>query len=97
MKVISYSLSFDIPVKINFIYLKSYQNDLLKNLPDYLFDGNSIQCRDSFWSYPIDYTKYDKIIYILTPFMNYKIYSNIDFTKTLIIILNVIIFYIDSR
>ena len=85
MKTVSYALSFEIPEKINFILLKKYQPNILKNFPDYLFDGNNIHKTDTFWDYNIDYLKYKESISILIPFMNYQIYSDIDFEQTLII------------
>ena len=87
MKTISYALSFKIPEKINFILLKKYHPDILKNFPDYLFDGNNLNnnITNSFWDYNIDYSNYEKIVEIISNFINYKIDSNINFEETLII------------
>ena len=87
LKTISYALSFKIPEKINFILLKKFQPDILKNFPDYLFDGNNLNnnITNSFWDYNIDYSNYEKIVEIISKFINYKIDSNINFEETLII------------
>ena len=87
LKTISYALSFKIPERINFILLKEYQPDILKNFPDYLFEGNNLNddITDSFWDHNIDYSNYEKIIKFISKFINYKIDSNINFEETLII------------
>ena len=74
LKVISYALSFQIPEKINFIYLKRYQPYIFNNFPDYLFNGNTIEKIDTFWNVNIDYSKYNEILQIIEPFINYQIY-----------------------
>jgi hypothetical protein len=87
MKTLSYALSFKIPEKINFILLKKYQPEILKNFPDYLFSGNNLNnnITNSFWDCKIDYSNYEKIVEIISKFINYKINSNINFEETLII------------
>ena len=85
MKVISYSLSFAVPEKIDLRYLKQYQRELLKNCPDYLFNNNTVQIKGNFWDKNIDYSKFKKIIDILTSIINITMDDNIDVDKILVI------------
>jgi hypothetical protein len=51
LKCICYSLSFKNPVKIDLTLLKNSNSPYFDFLPDYIFDNNEINIRDTFWNY----------------------------------------------
>ena len=85
LKVISYSLSFVVPEKIDLRTLKQYQSEVFKNCPDYLFDNDTVEMKRSFWDKNIDNNKYKKIMEIVTEILDIKMECDVDFDNTLII------------
>ena len=85
LKVISYSLSFVVPEKIDLRTLKQYQSEVFKNCPDYLFDNDTVEMKRSFWDKNIDDNKYKKIMEIVTEILDIKMECDVDFDNTLII------------
>jgi hypothetical protein len=87
IKCLTYSLSFQNPIKINLTLLK--QNEpFFNSFPDYLFDNNEIEYVDTFWDYGENYNlNFEKAKDIIMNFIDYKINIdiNIDFTNSLII------------
>ena len=85
LKCLTFSLSFENPIKINFTLLKQYDS-FFQSFPDYLFDNNEIEIVDNFWNYWEHFElNYEKAKDILNNLIDNKINSNIDFNSSLII------------
>jgi len=90
LNCICYSLSFDNPEKINLKLLKEYNKPNLDFLPDYIFENDTVNIKDTFWNYSEYREKYISnsipiIQTIFKSFIDINLNLNIDLNDTLVI------------